>query len=91
MTLAARLAQQTRAAVLTLWCERLPRGAGYVVRVSALAEPLPASAADDEALQLASAVAINRSMEALILQHPGQYLWGYHRYKGPRSAARPAP
>jgi lauroyl/myristoyl acyltransferase len=23
----------------------------------------------------------------LILQHPGQYLWGYHRYKGPRKGA----
>jgi KDO2-lipid IV(A) lauroyltransferase len=85
MTLAARLAQQTGAKVLVLWCERLPRGAGYVVRVSPLAEPLPDAATDAEALQLAAATAINRSMEALILQHPSQYLWGYHRYKQPRA------
>jgi len=24
-------------------------------------------------------------MEQLILQCPGQYLWGYHRYKSPRT------
>jgi len=27
---------------------------------------------------------INRSMEYLIRQRPGQYLWGYNRYKGPK-------
>ena len=94
MTLAARLVQQTGAAVLLLWCERLPRGAGYVVRVSPLVQPLPVApqaAADEVATtvaQVAAATAINRSMEALIQQHPGQYLWGYHRYKSPR--AQPA-
>jgi KDO2-lipid IV(A) lauroyltransferase len=87
MTLAARLAQQTGAGVLAVWCERLPRGAGYVVRVSTLATPLPQPGPDDAALQLAAATAINRSMEALILAHPGQYLWGYHRYKRPRSVS----
>jgi KDO2-lipid IV(A) lauroyltransferase len=85
MTLAARLAHQTGAAVLVLWCERLPRGTGYVVRVSELAEPLP-PAGDDEAAQVAAATAINRSMEVLIRQHPAQYLWGYNRYKLPRGA-----
>jgi len=25
----------------------------------------------------------------LILQAPGQYLWGYHRYKSPRAADTP--
>jgi KDO2-lipid IV(A) lauroyltransferase len=87
MTLAARLVHQTGAAVLVLWSERLPRGAGYVVRVSELAEPLPPPG-DDEASQVAAAAAINRSMEALIRQHPSQYLWGYHRYKQPRVARR---
>lgn len=84
MTLAARMAQQTGAHVLMLWCERLPAGAGFVVRVSELAEPLPAQAASDDALQLAGATAINRSMEVLIRQNPGQYLWPYNRYKQPR-------
>ena len=87
MTLAARLAQQTGAPLLSLWCERLPRGAGYVVRVQELAEPLPAPTGDEARDALAAATAINRSMEALIRQNPGQYLWGYHRYKQPRPLA----
>ncbi len=87
MTLAARLAQQTGAHVLMLWCERLAQGAGYVVRVSELAVPLPTEVPEDADLQLAAATAINRSMEVLILQNPGQYLWAYKRYKQPRPAA----
>ena len=87
MTLAAKLARQSGAEVLAIWGERLPRGAGYVVRTMPLAEPLADAAtlpADVEAVALADATAINRSMEALIRQAPSQYLWGYHRYKQPR-------
>jgi KDO2-lipid IV(A) lauroyltransferase len=83
MTLAARLVQQTGAAVAVLCTERLPRGAGYVVRAMPLAVPLPAEGGDDEA----AARAINLSMEAVIRTKPTQYLWGYHRYKAPRGAA----
>ena len=82
MTLAARLVQQTGAAVAVLWTERLPRGAGYVVRALPLPVPLPAQSAGDEA----AALAINRSMEAVIRMKPEQYLWGYNRYKNPRQA-----
>lgn len=77
MTLAARLAQQTGAAVLLTWGERLPHGAGYVQRFFDFPGPLP----DDPT---AAAGAVNRAMEQLILQCPGQYLWGYNRYKAPR-------
>jgi KDO2-lipid IV(A) lauroyltransferase len=31
-------------------------------------------------------VQINQAMEALILQCPAQYIWGYARYKNPRQA-----
>jgi KDO2-lipid IV(A) lauroyltransferase len=31
-----------------------------------------------------AAAQINRAMEALILQKPQQYLWGYARYKAPK-------
>jgi KDO2-lipid IV(A) lauroyltransferase len=86
MTLATRLVQQTRAAQLLIWTERLPRGAGYLVRVQAPQAPLPTEPADAEALQVACATALNRDMERLILQAPGQYLWGYHRFKQPRRA-----
>jgi KDO2-lipid IV(A) lauroyltransferase len=77
MTLAARLARQSGAALAVLWCERLPQGRGYVVHAQPLADP-PAPDASDEA----AASAVNRSMEAVIRQCPAQYLWGYFRYKG---------
>ena len=80
MTLAARLIAQTGATPLLIWGERLARGAGYTVRVSALAQPLPSV----DPGQAESAALINRAMERLILQCPQQYLWGYHRYKTPR-------
>ena len=83
MTLAARLVQQTGATPLLAWGERLAHGKGYVVRLSALAEPLPA---DDP---IAAATAVNRAMETLILRAPQQYLWGYNRHKGPRQEADP--
>jgi KDO2-lipid IV(A) lauroyltransferase len=84
MTLAARLVLQTGAAVAVLWTERLPQGAGYVVRAQPLPVPLPERAADGSIDDEAAAIAINRSMEQVILQRPSQYLWGYHRYKQPR-------
>lgn len=80
MTLAPRLAAQTGARVLGMWCERLPHGAGFVVRVQELPGALPAG---DEA----AAAFVNAAMEGLIRQHPAQYLWAYHRYKAPRGAA----
>lgn len=89
MTLAARLAQQTGAQMLVLWCERLAPREGYVVRVSRLPQPLPTEAADDQALQVACATAINHAMEQIILQNPSQYLWPYQRYKAPRGGSAP--
>jgi Kdo2-lipid IVA lauroyltransferase/acyltransferase len=88
MTLAAKLAAQSDAAVLLIWAARLPRGGGYEVGLQPLAEPLPArdgpAGLAEEAWAQAAAEAINRSMQAVIDQRPEQYLWGYHRYKQPR-------
>ncbi len=78
MTLAARLLQQTGAAAVLIWGERLPRGQGYVVHV------LPAPVIDIGMAPQAAATRINQAMEQLILLAPSQYLWGYHRYKEPR-------
>ncbi len=89
MTLAARLSLQTGAPMLLVLCERLPRAAGWCVRVFDMPEALPAASAfggDDEAHQAACAGVINRAMEFVIRQCPEQYLWGYHRYKRPRRA-----
>jgi KDO2-lipid IV(A) lauroyltransferase len=85
MTLAARLIQQTGAVPLLVWGERLPGGAGFVVRVSAMTERLPEGHGD--AAQAESARLVNQAMERLILEQPGQYLWGYNRYKQPRKDA----
>ena len=80
MTLAARLVQQTGATPLLAWGERLPRARGYCIHVQPFPEPLAAN--------LDTAVGqINRAMEQLIRQCPGQYLWGYGRYKTPRKTA----
>lgn len=80
MTLATRLAQQTGATTLLAWGERLPWGQGYVVHVVP-AQALTAAQGEDAVGQM------NRLLEALILQHPDQYLWGYARYKQPHADA----
>ncbi len=80
MTLAARLALQTGAAVLLVHAERLPWGRGYVVYL----ESMPAPLADT--LE-AAVLQINQAMEHVIRQCPQQYLWGYGRYKQPRVEA----
>jgi len=79
MTLAARLAAQTGARVVLIWGERLPWGRGYRLHTGTLGHELSAD------LEVA-VVQINQAMERLVREQPGQYLWGYARYKGPRSA-----
>ena len=83
MTLASRLVQQSGAAMLMMWGERLPRGRGWRLHVRP-APALPAGAENEQALQLACALSVNQAMERLIAERPEQYLWGYHRYKAPR-------
>jgi KDO2-lipid IV(A) lauroyltransferase len=80
MTLSARLAQQTGAAIVLAWGERLPWGRGYRVHFSPMSVALPAVA--QQAAKL-----INQEMERLIRACPQQYLWGYARYKQPRQEA----
>ncbi|RYZ12201.1 MAG: lysophospholipid acyltransferase family protein [Comamonadaceae bacterium] len=88
MTLMSRLSQQTGAAVFFGACERLPGGAGYVIRF----EPVEGTAlSDPQASPEAAARAMNERIEAWIRRMPGQYLWGYARYKQPRVEAPAAP
>lgn len=84
MTLAARLAQQTGAAVVLARCEREPRGRGYVLHL----EDLPVTLAPELD---AAVLQINQAMEHVIRQCPQQYLWGYARYKHPRGEAAAGP
>lgn len=82
MTLAARLARGTGAAVILAYAERLPRGAGFDLWLAPLPEGLP-----DE--PVAAANFLNRAIESLIRRLPTQYLWSYNRYKIPRGAEPP--
>ena len=82
MTLAARLSEVKSVRVIMVWTERLPRGEGYVLRLSAPAAPIEGTLEE-------RCVAINREIERLILACPAQYLWGYNRYKRPSGVAAP--
>ena len=87
MTLAAKLSLQTGAPMLLMLGERLPRAQGWRIRVFDMPEALPdlkTFGGDDAAHQVACAAVMNRAMEFLIRQCPEQYLWGYHRFRGPR-------
>jgi KDO2-lipid IV(A) lauroyltransferase len=81
MTLAARLALQSGAVLLPVSCERLPRGKGYFLKIW----PALTGVETREKPDLLQAVTrINQAIEAIVLSQPGQYLWGYARYKTPR-------
>jgi KDO2-lipid IV(A) lauroyltransferase len=87
MTLLPRLAQQTGSRVFLAVCERLPRGAGYLIRI----EAFDGTALNDpKATAEAAATAMNEGIERLIRRLPGQYVWDYARYKQPRGEAAPA-
>ena len=77
MTLAAKLAARPDSVCLLAFGERLPGGAGYVVHV----RPLPAAEPGESGTRR-----MNRALEVLIRECPGQYLWGYNRYKQPKGA-----
>ena len=84
MTLSARFARLPNTRVLLAWGERLSWGRGYVVHILPLEQVLEAPLADDMSELTAQ---INLAMERVIGLCPQQYLWGYARYKSPRSAA----
>jgi KDO2-lipid IV(A) lauroyltransferase len=89
MTMAAKLVAQTRCAVVLLRGERLDAaqrrslGCDYVVHAERVAPDIEAVLASGDAAE--SAAAVNRLMEDQIMQAPEQYLWGYNRYKAPRT------
>ena len=77
MTLVSRLQASTGAAVVMAFAERLPQGAGYRLHLERVAaDPL-------------SPAALNRAVERVVSRCPGQYLWGYNRYKVPAGAEPP--
>ena len=78
MTLVQRLQKLTGATIFVLAAKRNGIGKGYTLEYKELVEPLP----DDIE---AAAGAVNAEMEEMIRKMPEQYLWGYHRYKAPKS------
>jgi len=81
MTLAAKLAERPGLQTFLAYAKRLPRGRGYELVV----RPVPRKLAGETATRR-----LNRAIEALVRECPGQYLWGYNRYKTPRGA-KPRP
>jgi Kdo2-lipid IVA lauroyltransferase/acyltransferase len=79
MTLSGRLAESSGAAVLLIYAERLPHGAGYKLSI----EPLPLDFSRSVPLQ------VNAALERVIAISPAQYLWSYNRYKVPGGVAPP--
>ncbi|ASK33964.1 lipid A biosynthesis acyltransferase [Alcanivorax sp. N3-2A] len=74
-TLSCKLAKQTNARVFMAWARRLPGSEGFEIRVRR-ADPDVHDDDLDHALK-----AMNRSIEALILEDPAQYLWSYKRFR----------
>ena len=60
MTLAARLAQQTGAALLLIWGERLPRRRGWCIRVAAARAAAASALAGDDAAHQAESAAVDQ-------------------------------
>lgn len=78
MSLATRLAARDGVIGLIAFAERLPAGAGYRLSFRPLE---PARPGESDARRL------NRALEDLIRECPGQYMWGYNRYKRPARAS----
>ena len=75
MVLIARLARKTGAALIVVYAERLPHGAGYHLHLHAAPEDF-ASATPEQAGAI-----LNRLMEDGVRAHPEQYQWSYKRFR----------
>ena len=79
ITLVQRMQAVRETPIFTVGLERLDRARGYHFHVVPMAAPLsedPTTAATE----------MNAALEDMIRRMPAQYLWGYNRYKKPRSA-----
>ena len=75
MTLLARLAKRTGAAVVFACAERLPAGRGFDLHFAATPEDLAARSIEE------ITVSVNAGVEALIHARPAQYQWSYKRLR----------
>lgn len=77
MTLVRRLQEKSGATVIMAFAERLAQGRGFRLFL----REVPTEHFDEAAL--------NRAVEEQVRRCPGQYLWGYNRYKVPAGAEPP--
>lgn len=77
MTLAAKLAERPDVTCFLAYGRRLERGRGYEIVI----RPYPERIEGESATRR-----LNRALEALVRECPGQYLWSYNRYKTPKGA-----
>jgi KDO2-lipid IV(A) lauroyltransferase len=77
LTLAAKLAGREGVGCFLIVGRRLSRGRGYAVELRPLPEKLEGESATRR---------LNRALEELVRECPGQYLWSYNRYKVPKGA-----
>lgn len=75
MTLVAKLAARTQAAVVVMYAERLPKGKGFAIRIIEADAGVAA-----ENLEIAGA-ALNSLVERCVREVPCQYQWEYRRFK----------
>ena len=77
MTLAAKLAHREGVTCYLAYGRRLPGGRGYTIVARRLPPALPGERPTRH---------LNRALEELVRECPGQYLWSYNRYKIPKGA-----
>lgn len=75
MTLVSKLLQKSGAVPLMTWCQRLPDGSGFHLRVRRCAEGM----ADPD--PVVATTALNRSVEDCVREAPEQYQWEYKRFR----------
>ena len=75
MTLLARMARSASAGMVFIFCERLPKGAGYDLHY------LPADEAMRSTDRDLAATALNQCVENCIKLRPEQYIWSYKRFR----------
>lgn len=75
ITAGSRLAQATKAAMLTYYPERKADGTGYILRIEPPLEGFPSG--DD----LEDATRINHAIEKCVRQDPANYMWIHQRFK----------
>jgi KDO2-lipid IV(A) lauroyltransferase len=81
MTLLNRLQQKTGARVVTGYAKRIEGGFRMIFR-----EPVPEIHASDLPTALA---ALNRSVEAVVMEAPSQFQWEYKRFKRQPAGSQP--